>query len=212
MKRALVALNGERQISRETLEKWMPFDCIIGADGGNALLECLALKPDIILGDFDSAVKEGLQARYSDKEMRVYPTEKDFTDAELALKCASEQACDEVLVIGAFGGRIDHFLGNIGLLEKYPHLIFIDNHHQIELMVGEAYKTLSQNYQYVSLIPFSSCVKGIDLQGFKYPLKQATINRGESIGISNELVSEEGTVHIVEGKVLLIQSNEVLIR
>ncbi len=212
MKKALVALNGERHIDLSVLEPWMPFECIIGADGGNNLLDLLGLSPDIILGDFDSSVKERLNSRFEDKEMRVYPTEKDFTDAELALKCAFEKGCDPVIVIGAFGGRIDHFLGNIGLLEKYPQLIFLDNYHQIELLVGETYKKIKKGYQFVSLIPFSKTVKGIDLEGFKYPLDDATIQRGESIGISNELVMDEGIVHIREGKVLLIQSNEVLVR
>ena len=52
---------------------------VIAADGGLRHTQALGLTPDIILGDFDSL-------GYIPTDSRVYPVEKDDTDAMLAVR------------------------------------------------------------------------------------------------------------------------------
>lgn len=46
--------------------------------------------------------------------------------------------------------------------------------------------------KYVSLIPATPALKGITLEGFKYPLDRADTAFGESLCVSNELAADEG--------------------
>jgi thiamine pyrophosphokinase len=51
-------------------------------------------------------------------------------------------------------------------------------------------------------------VTGITLRGFQYPLTDATLTIGQSLGISNVLLEPEGTITIKEGLLLVIQSSD----
>lgn len=209
MKRALVALNGEPNISIEKTLAYGPYDIIVGVDGGNMLLNHLGLLPHVVVGDFDSAELEGVMARVPQAHALTFNSEKDFTDSELAIQYLIDEAVESIVVIGGLGGRMDHFLGNIGLFEMTNRLVFIDENHEITLMVGPDQKHIANDYEFVSLVPFSDCVKGIDLIGFKYPLDQATIKRGQTIGISNEVLSSLATIRITSGKVMVFRVNEM---
>ena len=60
--------------------------------------------------------------------------------------------------------------------------------------------------EYISLIPYTEKVTGITLSGFKYPLENETLKIGISRGISNELLEEEGLIHIEEGILIVCVS------
>ena len=62
--------------------------------------------------------------------------------------------------------------------------------------------------KYISLIPVTECLKGVDLEGFKYPLRDRTVYLGESLCVSNELAGAEGKIRIREGIALLIESKD----
>ena len=63
------------------------------------------------IGDFDS-----LDEAPSPPPEEVYPSEKNFTDGEIAVRKMISDGITEIDVYGAFGGREDHFLGNVQLL------------------------------------------------------------------------------------------------
>lgn len=97
---------------RSFLEK-ETFDKIIAVDGGLKAVKELGLVPDYIVGDFDSVSNEIRE------EFRQYPfivweqhkPEKNETDTELARNRALTLSCDEIVFLGATGGRIDHMIG-----------------------------------------------------------------------------------------------------
>ena len=83
---------------------------VIAADGGLRHTEGLGLTPGIILGDFDSL-------GYVPADSRVYPVEKDDTDAMLAVRVGLEQGCDFFVFYGAMDGpRLDHTVANFQTL------------------------------------------------------------------------------------------------
>ena len=61
---------------------------------------------------------------------------------------------------------------------------------------------------YISLIPLTERARGVTLTGFRYPLSEAELSIGKSLGVSNELIREEGFLNIKEGVLFCIQSRD----
>lgn len=221
MSTVIIALNGEVRSPKQTLfvlsqiviDKEKPF--IIGVDGGCSHLERLGLEPNRMVGDFDSTKDlESLKRKWPKALFEKYPSEKDYTDAELAIEFALKEAPERIVFIGAFGGRMDHFLGNVMLMRKIPESVeayALDENNWMQWVRGPFEKSYTQkelNYKYLSLVPLIKAFEGITLMGFKYPLKDATIEVGDSLGISNEIESETARVKILRGEGLVIRSND----
>ena len=92
-------------------------DLIICADGGANHLRKLGKLPDILVGDFDSISEGDLDLLLAaNVEIVRFPSEKDATDTQLAVQLAMDRGCDEVILLGAAGTRLDHTLANVFLL------------------------------------------------------------------------------------------------
>ena len=198
--RVLILTGGtvEENFAKDYISKWNP-DQVITADKGLLYAKRLNIKPDIILGDFDSCSKDIMQEFSTDKKI-IVPCEKDDTDTGLAIQKAIETGADEILMIGGTGTRLDHVMGNFGQLFYAHNRIRVLNHED----------TISKKDQfgkYVSLIPIYEA-RGVTLTGFKYPLKDHTLVFEQSLAISNELEAEEGIISFSEGKLLLIESRD----
>ena len=92
-------------------------DFVIFCDSGLKHMEKLAVKPSLIVGDFDSHENPHL-----DVETIVLPCEKDDTDTVFAVKEAVKRGFADFLLIGVVGARLDHTLGNIYVLEYLSSL------------------------------------------------------------------------------------------
>lgn len=192
---------------------------VIGVDKGLEALEQLDIEPDLIIGDFDSA-NDGIRAKYvtsPDAVVRdrciVLNPEKDFTDTHVAVLEAVKCGFTRVLLLGATGTRLDHTLGNLGLLytccQEGICAEILDPHNRISLIKEEKIVRAEKLYgPYISLLPFSECVKGITLKGFKYNAHDLSIKKGETIGISNELREEEGHITIGDGYLFLMETKD----
>ena len=87
-----------------------PGDTIIACDAGYRNCAPLHCRPDIIVGDFDTAP---CPAQEGDDTI-ILPHVKDDTDTEYAAKLASEKGFDEALLLGVLGGRrLEHTLANL---------------------------------------------------------------------------------------------------
>ena len=74
-------------------------------------MEGLGVKPDLVVGDFDSHEKPE-----TDAEMIELPREKDDTDTFFAAKEMVRRGFEEFLLVGVIGARLDHTLGNLSIL------------------------------------------------------------------------------------------------
>lgn len=182
---------------------------IIAVDKGLESLYNINVKPDYIIGDFDSVGKDILD-KYSNTELVKLNPIKDFTDTHMALKLAIDLKADTITILGATGKRIDHALANINImkeaLEKNIKCKMIDTHNEIQLINSYAELEKNTNYKYISLIPLTTKAEGITLKGFKYLLNNATLNIGHSIGVSNEQVDDIASINVSEGILILIKS------
>lgn len=180
-----------------------PDDLVICADGGvqNALR--LGLQPGIVVGDFDSAPPDLADAlRRKGIRFIEYSTRKNETDAELALRLAVEQGVDEIVFLGALGGRLDHALANLLLLAapefaRVP-ITVVDDGMTIRLCRDRC--TLSgRPGDIVSLLPLGGDVEGVVTRGLEYPLRRETLKFGLARGVSNVMLETVGEVKVSAG-------------
>lgn len=189
---------------------------LIAIDGGLAVLKRLNRVPQEVVGDFDTINPEILSyyRQIPGIIWKTHKPEKDATDTELALEAAKEAGCSHVILLGATGGRLDHELSNIQLLNLYTDddmdMEILDEKNRITLLrAGNCTFLREKVYgKYVSFVPISEEVKGITLTGFKYPLTKKDITIGSSLCISNELVSEKAEITFDRGILLCIESRD----
>ncbi|MDQ0215082.1 thiamine pyrophosphokinase [Oikeobacillus pervagus] len=188
----------------------------VGVDRGVYYLLENGIRPNVAFGDFDSVTKkewQEIQEKVTD--LKKYKPEKDETDMELALVWAFKQRPEKVYIFGATGGRLDHFLANIGLLvrEEWIHdeiqFEMVDKTNRISVYTPGTYELPRHSeMKYISFVPVTPIVKEITLKGFKYPLTNKTIRIGSTLCISNELVEKKGTFSFSDGILIMIRSRD----
>lgn len=210
--RVIILTGGALDLSfaRSYINRWKP-DKIIVADRGLSYAHEMGIKPDVILGDFDSC-DEKVYGSYSKEDKKIFPCEKDDTDTSLAVSEAIGLGACEIAILGATGTRLDHVLGNVGqVVEGFRQGVkvsIIDPYNRITMVDKEQDITKKEVYgDYISLIPVGE-VTGVTLQGFKYPLTNHTLVFHQSLGISNELLEEVGHISYENGYLIMIESKD----
>ena len=174
---------------------------VIAADGGLRHTQALGLTPDIILGDFDSL-------GYIPTGSRVYPVEKDDTDAMLAVRVGLEQGCGNFLFYGAMDGpRLDHTIAN------FQTLAFLATHGARGWLIGRDYIATVLSGE---SIEFSGEASGIfslfclgasaevSIEGLHYPLSRGRLTPDFPLGVSNHFVGTPARITVHEGLVLAL--------
>lgn len=223
MNRVLIVTGGFMDFSwAKPYIRDLEYDTVIVADGGVRAARELCLHGDIIIGDFDSASGEELSA-YEEMmmvagknyEKITLPVKKDLSDTEAALACALKRQAAQITIIGANGTRFDHALANVHILVQalkagVPAYL-VDACNRIRLADGKNQVVIEKSGQYgrfVSLFPLTTDVRGVNAEGFLYPLKDATLCGGVSLGVSNELADEVGRITLQEGILIVIESRD----
>ncbi len=182
-------------------------DLVIAANGGSDHLRAMGLAPHVIIGDMDSGDAAARAADANIEQIR-FPREKDKTDGELAVDLAFARGCDQVLLLGAAGGRLDHFLGNVGLLAQYPGRLTMETHDATLAAVDQhrEYVVRDDLGATVSLIPFPRGER-VTTSGLKYPLSGQDLLPGTR-GISNVLSAPEARIGVGGGLLLVYVERE----
>ena len=107
---------------------------ILALDGAANYLASYGIKPDVILGDFDSVedpAQFGIRATLHEMDQAASPYyapngtlivpawDQDRTDLEKGIRFLDEKGAEAIIIINALGGRLDHTLSNLGLLRRY---------------------------------------------------------------------------------------------
>ncbi len=193
------------------------FDQIIAVDNGLKFLHENQIRPTWIVGDFDTAAPELVEyyQRQTDIPIRRFNPVKDSTDSQIAIELALELGSSEITILGGTGTRLDHVLGNIQSLmlarKKGVSCIILDAYNRIRLMDGVVHLKKSEQYgKYVSLLPLTTEVTGVELRGFKYELTDYTFTSTGSagLGVSNEITAEIAEIRIKTGIFVLIESRD----
>lgn len=216
MKKALVVTGGniERAFCMDYLKK-NAFDFLTAVDHGLQFFYDAGLAPDLAVGDFDSADKETLRhfQEMEGIEWRKLVPEKDDTDTEAAIRQVIAKGYAQIHVLGATGSRLDHVLGNIGLLgiglEEGAEIFIVDSHNRIRMIRDNITLLKKERFgDYVSLLPVSEAVFGVTLIGMKYPLNDHTLTPFNSLGISNEMIEERAEIRLKGGTLLVLETRD----
>lgn len=191
------------------------FDKVIAVDGGLEATRALNLVPDMIVGDFDTVKRPVLEEfrRLPFIVWDVHEPEKNETDTELALRKAIAGGCAQITILGATGGRFDHMLANVfllyGCLQQGVEACILDAQNKIYLIEDRhTFRKADQWGTYISFLPLLGRIRGITLNGFKYPLTDFDLDAASSRCISNELEAETGSIVFREGIAICVESRD----
>lgn len=187
----------------------------IGIDSGTLVLLEKGIQPVAAVGDFDSVTNEDYEKiRDALPGLERYPSEKDQSDTELGLERAMAYKPDLVILAGATGGRLDHYMSALHTLFKYQlefpvtRFLLLNNQNRIRFLKPGTHPLVKdEQYRYVSFYPFAEEVRGLTLTGFKYPVTNEAVPFGTTRFISNELIGF-GSITIRSGHCLMVESSD----
>ena len=183
-----------------------PGDFIVACDAGYRNAAKLGVRPDLIVGDFDSAPQPE-----TDRETIVLPHVKDDTDTQFAARWLVEHGYEEVTLLGALGGaRIEHMFANVstGLFLAMHGIktILADARSEMHyLLPGKELVLEKKDWMYLSVFALGAPMTGVTLQGVYYPLENATLSELDyPLGTSNEFIEPVAHLQCVGGHGLVV--------
>lgn len=192
------------------------YDLCIAADSGFDTAMRLGVFPHYIIGDFDSIEK--VPEEYTDpatgqkSEIVRHPARKNETDTMLAAEYAADMGARELYIIGGLGGRADHTLSNVFLLEKLMlrkiRAVLTDGKNELCVMAeGDTLKLPFGEYRYFSTLALDTAE--VSVTGCAYPLDHSTLTRADAYAVSNEPLSGGAEVICHRGTLLLVRSERL---
>ena len=188
-------------------------DLIIAADSGYNNASRLGVRPGLLLGDLDSIDRKKLAPDELEHiEKIIVPAIKDDTDTQLAVDTALERGADEIIIIGGLGGRLDHTLSTVFLLEyikdKGARGVITDGRNRVRIMESGEELTIKRGYKYLSLVGLTDTCEGVSISGVFYPLKDAVLERKYAFAVSNEITADAAEISLSKGILLVIESRD----
>jgi thiamine pyrophosphokinase len=188
----------------------LPLDArIIAADSGLEHVQALGRHADLVVGDLDSVSPVALErAIAAGTEVEEHPADKDATDLELALAAAKRAGATRVTVLGAGGGRFDHFLANVLLFAAPEWATF-----ELHALIGDAHAVIVRSDievrgaigSILGLLPVGGPATGIRTTGLRWALTDDVLAPGSTRGVSNEMTAPIATVSLATGVLLAVQ-------
>ena len=204
---ACICCNGELPESEKARDLAAAADLLIAADGGAKFLAAMGLKPKVIIGDMDSL---GEDPWVNDRSIQriTFPRDKDRSDTELAIEWAIEQDVTHVLLLAAWGGRLDHSLGNGVLLLRFPGRVALWDGGILALAVtaGQSVNFRVSLPSVVSLIPYVEGTR-VKTEGLKFTRNDEILEYATH-GLSNVAVDEQCSVSVSQGLIILCVEGE----
>ncbi len=185
-----------------------PMDYVIAADKGYEYARNLGIKPDLLLGDFDS-FKLNCEVESLGIKIERYPVEKDDTDTAIALKKAIELGYSEIYLYGASGGeRIDHTLANISLLAygvKNGVRVYMFDKKNCMTMIHNGTICFDESCKgNLSVFAFGGVANGVTISNLKYELTNSCLLPEIALGVSNSFTGKRARVNVKNGMLLIV--------
>lgn len=190
-------------------ERPEPDDLVIAADAGLLTARRFGCEPSIVLGDFDTL---GVPDVGEETEVLAVPAEKEDTDTQLAVHVALERGAKEILIVGGLDGRLDHTLSILAILEdldaRHIHATVTSGKNRARFLRNNSTLLPRSEFRYFSLIAADEKVRGVSIEGGKYPLKNAKLSRLKQYAVSNEIVGNCALIDVRRGGVWIVESND----
>lgn len=187
---------------------------VIAADSGAAWLDLVGRQPNLVIGDMDSIPPDLLQRlEAGGVAIESHPSDKEASDAELAVASAVAMGADEIVILGAFGGaRLDHELANV--------LLVTEGWNGAELRLvrgattarairgGRQLELEGAAGDLVTLLPLAGDATGVRTRGLRFLLDRETLHLGRSRGLSNLIQQAPAAVSLENGILLVIETRK----
>jgi thiamine pyrophosphokinase len=185
---------------------------VVAADGGARFLLAEGLRPDVVVGDFDSLSSEDARLLEETGVPLVrHPVRKDVTDGELATDEALRRGADELVLAGALGA-LDHMLGHLAILRRLAEggvaarLVAPGLTGAVAVAPGRV-ALRAEAATRVSVVPL-----GVDavvsLTGFEYDLDHGRLPASACLGLGNAVATAPAEVRVHSGSAaLLVESS-----
>ena len=181
-------------------------DLTLAADSGYKNARALGERIDIFVGDMDSYDGE---IDEKTEIIRLKP-EKDVTDTQAALEVALGRGAREIFIIGGLDGRLDHTLSNLAILEDAKERGFsaqiTNGYNRVRFIRNDSTLIGKSQFRYFGLLAADEVVKGVEIQGAKYPLKNEKLQRRMQWAVSNEIEGNCAFVAVKKGGVFIVES------
>lgn len=184
-------------------------DLVVAADGGARHALEAGVVPDLVVGDMDSLGEElALEVERRGASLERHPARKDKMDSHLAVLAARRFGADATDLLCVTGDRIS-------ALFAVPHVLLAAERAGLRATVvaewGRVFVVEDDTRTVegiprdsVSIFPLSGPASGVTLEGFAYPLHEARLEPGDTLGFHNELVCREARVSVGSGTLLVI--------
>ena len=154
---------------------------LVAVDGGIRACRAEGLRPDLFVGDLDSAERppRGVPAV-------VYPREKDWSDLGGALRELGARRVSVIAVAGLLGGRLDHEWGNlfeIGAQARAFAGVLAPTDRGTVVVTACGCRAATVRGQAFSLFALSGAAT-VSLAGAKWSLRREPLRPG-TLGLSN---------------------------
>jgi len=212
--KCVIIANGDFGHTDKIVQTIKNAQIIISADGGAQHLRELNILPHVMIGDFDS-IDPGDFQFFKEKKVTIltYSLKKDHTDTDLCVSYALEHHASDITFLGVTGTRLDHTLANIFLLKRLALLHIparIINQNNEIYIVTDCLQLKGTKGELLSIVPATEIVTGITLTGLEYPLNNADIQMGDTIGISNVFKESIITVNVKKGMLIVTRSQDAV--
>lgn len=210
--KCVIIASGDLEYTDDVIRLIKESPLIICADGGARHLRMLNILPHVLMGDFDSILPE--DKRFFEKNqvrLLAFPSKKDHTDSELCVSWALDNHATDITLLGVTGTRLDHTLANIFLLKKLAQqnipARIINKNNEIHVVVDHLVLNGFPG-DVVSVIPITETATGVTLAGLEYPLVNATMEMGSSLGVSNLFKENCAAVSVKKGILIVTKSKD----
>ena len=188
-------------------------DLVVAADGGARYALKAGVMPDLVVGDMDSLGEDfARKIERRGATLERHPVRKDKMDGHLAVLAARERGATAADLLCAAGGRL-------GALFATPHILLAAERIGLRstvvadrgrmFVIEAGTRTVHGTPQdSISIFPLSGPAAGVTLEGMEYPLENASLQPGDTLGFHNELIGTEARVSVGEGALLVVQETE----
>lgn len=186
-------------------------DYIIACDSGLDNADRYGLKPDLVVGDFDSLSEDKFKKIETD-ESKInhirYPKEKDDTDTMIAVKQALHMGYISIKMVCAYGGRMDHSMANIQTAHyaavRGAVVEIIDTDSLSAVFANRSMEFNKRGGWYLSVFSLSDKSIGVSIRGTKYEIEDGELTSDFPLGVSNEFAKEKAAVSVKDGCLMVI--------
>ncbi len=200
-----VIISGAPENDTAYYSEYINSDYIICADSGYVKCVESGINPDIIIGDFDSAAIPDI-----DCEIITLNPIKDDTDTLHCVKTAIERGYNDIIILGALGGRADHTYSNILVLnyccDSGIKCSLIDSKNRLRVF-NSSVKIKKDKYKYFSFFPLFEKCEGVSFYGAEYCVNNKDIYPYNMYTQSNSFI-DDVSITLKRGKFLLVESND----